>query len=61
MAKNKLVEPTVEEPTVETTETPIEETPIVEATEEVTPPLLNEPAPERVEPGYPSRDFYTAL
>jgi hypothetical protein len=58
MAKSKLVEPTIEESIVET---PIEETPIVETTEEVAPPLLNEAAPERVEPGYPSRDFYTAL
>jgi len=54
MAKSKTTtEPTVAEPTVET--------PIVETTEEVAPPLLNEAAPERVEPGYPSRDFYTAL
>jgi hypothetical protein len=53
MAKNKLVEPTIEETTVET--------PIVETTEEVAPPLLNEAVPERIEPGHPSRDFYTAL
>lgn len=53
MAKSKpTTEATIEEPIVETTETP---------TEEVTPPLLNEAAPERVEPGHPSRDFYTAL
>jgi len=57
MAKSKSTAPVVEEPTAEV----IEETPIVETTEEVAPPLLNEAAPERVEPGYPSRDFYTAL
>jgi hypothetical protein len=49
MAKNRLVEPTVEE----TTETPIEETvetPIEETVEETA-----------AEAGFPSRDFYTAL
>lgn len=31
------------------------------ATEEVAPPLLNQPVPERIDPGYPSRDFKSSL
>ena len=50
------------EPTVETTDNGVDAiTDIPTESVEVTPPLLNEPAPERVEPGHPSRDFYTAL
>jgi len=53
-AKTKDTETTVE-PTVEATvETTV-------ATEEVAPVLLNQPAPERVEPGYGSRDFNTVI
>jgi len=29
--------------------------------EEIAPVLLNEPAPERIEPGHPSRDLITPL
>jgi hypothetical protein len=52
MAKSKeIVDVEVVTPEVVTPE-------VVEA-EVVVPPLLNEVAPDRIEPGYPSRDFFS--
>jgi hypothetical protein len=58
MAKKQDAETTPESGLVEQT-TP--ETTPTGVSEEVAPPILNEPAPERVDTGYRSRDFITPL
>lgn len=38
-----------------------ETTPEVSPVGVIAPQILNEPAPERIEPGHPSRDFITPI
>ena len=57
MAKKPTEETTPESGLVDQVVT--ESTPV--GVEEVAPPILNEPTPERVEPGHPSRDFQTPI